>query len=192
MSPRWPVSDPAGDASAADAPVLYRRVLGAGFERLPSTLRAVHERRGLHRYAGEVQAQRGAGRLSRLCAWIAGLPPAHDGAIEVEIQAGARDETWTRRFGGRAMRSRLREREGLIHERLGPMAFAFALEPEPDGLRWRLLHVRALGLPLPLRWFDGVHAREFERDGRYCFDVRAAMPGVGLLVHYRGWLDVGQ
>ena len=58
------------------------------------------------------------------------------------------------------------------------------------GLTWRLVRVRALGLPLPLGWFGGVRAREFERDGRYRFDVRAALPGIGLLVHYQGWLDV--
>jgi len=53
------------------------------------------------------------------------------------------------------------------------------------------VQARALGVPLPARWFAGVAARESEADGRYCFDVRAALPLAGLLVHYRGWLDVG-
>jgi hypothetical protein len=35
-----------------------------------------------------------------------------------------------------------------------------------------------------------VNAREFERDGRYHFDVVAKLPGVGMLIHYRGWLEV--
>jgi hypothetical protein len=25
-------------------------------------------------------------------------------------------------------------------------------------------------------------------DGRYCFDARASIAGIGLLVHYKGWL----
>lgn len=178
-------------ASGVGAGTLYQRILGADFERLPARLRELHARRGVRRYAGEAEASRGAGRLSRLCGWIAGLPPAHAGAIEVEIDADLAGETWIRRFGDGAMRSRLRERGGLIQERLGPMAFAFALERVDDGLIWRLRSVRALGLPLPLHWFDGMHAREFEHDGRYRFDVRAALPGIGLLVHYRGWLAVG-
>lgn len=177
--------------SGIDARSLYQRILGADFERLPPSLRALHARAGVRRYAGEAEASRGAGWLSRLCGWIAGLPPAHTGAIEVEIDADRHGETWIRRFGHGAMRSRLRERGGLIHERLGPMAFAFALELVDDGLIWRLRSVRALGVALPLSWFDGVHAHEFERDGRYRFDVRAALPGIGLLVHYRGWLAIG-
>lgn len=186
----------AANGDRAVAPPLYRRVLGAGFERLPASLRALHARAGAHRYAGQVQAVRGGGLLARLCGWIAGLPPAYAGAIEVEIHADAEGETWTRRFGRAAMRSRLRERAGLIHERLGPMAFVFALEidsqgdEDGEGVTWRLRSVRALGLPLPLAWFDGMRAREFERDGRYRFEVRAALPGMGLLVEYRGWLAV--
>jgi hypothetical protein len=57
-------------------------------------------------------------------------------------------------------------------------------------LLWRIRRVSSLGIPLSAKWFDGVVAREFEEDGRYRFDVRAALPFVGLLVHYRGWLDV--
>lgn len=175
---------------AAVASHLYRRILGAGFDRLPARLRALHARRGAHRYLGQVEAMRGTGLLSRLCAWIVGLPPAHVGAIEVEIDADAHGETWIRRFGGAAMHSRMRERDGLIHERLGPAGFAFALEIVEDGVVWRLRGVRAFGVGLPLSWFEGVHAREFERDGRYGFDVAAALPVIGLLVHYRGWLEV--
>lgn len=191
------MSDVAGARSVSeqtsdlDARSLYQRILGADFERLPPSLRALHARAGVRRYAGEAEASRGAGWLSRLCGWIAGLPPAHTGAIEVEIDADRHGETWIRRFGHGAMRSRLRERDGLIHERLGPMAFAFALELVDDGLIWRLRSVRALGVALPLSWFDGMHAHEFERDERYRFDVRAALPGIGLLVHYRGWLAIG-
>lgn len=219
---------------------LYPRVLGVRFMFMPRTLRLLHGRGGRQAYRGEAEVERGKGLLSRLFARIGGLPKAHDGPIEVEIDAGPRAETWTRRFGKSAMRSRLREHDGLVLERLGPMRFAFALElsgdlpeapssgvrslqtgaavtvstamqsaPTPHdlghapmggrqhgtanepGLSWHLVRVRALGLPLPVSWFAGVTAREFELDGRYCFDVHAALPGVGLLVHYRGWLDVG-
>jgi len=51
------------------------------------------------------------------------------------------------------------------------------------------VRVRVLGIPLPAAWFAGVHAREYERDGRYRFDVVATLPLIGLLVHYHGWLE---
>lgn len=219
---------------------LYPRVLGVRFMFMPRSLRLLHGRNGRRSYRGEAQVERGKGLCSRVFARIAGLPKAHAGPIEVEIDAGANAETWTRRFGKSAMRSRLRAGDGLVFERLGPMRFAFALEPTGElhdapssgvmslqtgaavtvssamlpssasrdwrrasvgehehgaanepGLSWRLVRVHALGLPLPVGWFAGVGAREFERDGRYCFDVHAALPGIGLLVHYRGWLEIG-
>lgn len=217
---------------------LYPRALGVRFVFLPRTLRLLHGRGGRRVYRGEAQVERGRGLCSRLFARIARLPKAHAGPIEVEIDANARGETWTRRFGKSAMRSRLVERDGLVCERLGPMRFAFALdltgelpdaaasgvmslgtgaqvtvssavmpaqladepvgtardkaesEMDDPGLSWRLVRVRALGLPLPSGWFAGVRAREFERDGRYHFDVGAQLPIAGLLVRYRGWLDV--
>ena len=49
--------------------------------------------------------------------------------------------------------------------------------------------MRVLGLPLPAGWFDGVHCREYEHDGRYVFQVEAALPLAGMLIRYEGWLE---
>ena len=113
----------------------------------------------------------------------------------VEIDAVDGRERWVRRIGGRAMPSRLRAGQGamagLLCERLGAVLFGFAMRVEDDAIVWRVARVRVLGwLPLPARAFAGVIACESERDGRYRFDVRAALPVAGLLVHYRGWLEV--
>ena len=88
------------------------------------------------------------------------------------------------------MRSRLWDADGVLCERLGLVTFGFALSARDGAIEWRVVRVRALGLPLPARWFGAVAAREFEQNDRYHFDVRAALPLAGLLVHYRGWLDV--
>ena len=88
------------------------------------------------------------------------------------------------------MRSTLWADDGLLCERLGLVEFGFRLEAADGVLVWRVARVRALGVPLPVRCFEGVGAREFETDGRYRYDVAARLPLVGLLVHYRGWLDV--
>ena len=83
------------------------------------------------------------------------------------------------------------ERNGQLEERLGPMCFRFALRVENQATVWTLVGVKLLGLlPLPLAWFRGVGARESAQSGRYHFDVSAALPVVGLLIHYRGWLSV--
>ncbi|WP_231118246.1 DUF4166 domain-containing protein [Lysobacter silvisoli] len=169
---------------------LYPSLLGERMRQLSPRVRTLHERTGLQRYRGEVVAVRGRSGLARLCCWAARLPPDTAGAIEVEIEADARGERWVRRFGGHAMPSRLWAQDGWLCERLGLLRFAFALEVEHGAVRWRVRKVHALGIPLPLSWFDGVSAVESESESRYRYDVRAALPLAGLLVHYRGWLDV--
>jgi len=137
-----------------------------------------------------VSVERGADWLSRGCAWATRLPPAGHGPIEVEIVAASAMERWTRHVGRHAMRSRLWAGDGLLCERLGLVTFGFRLGVEHGSLTWRVVRVRALGLPLPASMFSRVLAREGETDGRYTFDVRAELPVIGLLVHYRGWLHV--
>lgn len=174
----------------APAMPLFPSLLGARFDALPMQVRALHLRAGVQRLAGEVEVVRGAGWLSRLCAWATRLPPAGCGPIVVEIVAMPANECWTRRIAGHAMQSRLWASDGLLCERLGLVTFGFRLDAEGGVLTWRVERVRALGMPLPARWFEGVLACETVRDGRYAFDVAARLPVAGLLVHYRGQLDV--
>lgn len=176
----------------SDAAPLFARVLGgASFESLSSPLLQLHRRQGLHRYSGQVQVSRGSTWLSRLLAASTCLPPAGRQPIQVDIEAHDGRETWTRRMAGHAMVSRLWASDGMLCERLGLVRFGFRLEVQQQAIIWRVVRVHALGLiPLPVRWFSQVHAREYAEQGRYGFDVRAAVPLAGLLVHYHGWLDV--
>ena len=178
MTPR------AGDA-------LFRDLLGAdAFDALPAPLRRLHLRRGEAVHRGEVEVIRGDGLLARACGFATRLPPAGSGPIAVEIVAGDGRERWTRRIGRHAMASRLWGEGGLLHERLGLVTFAFRLANAGDAITWTVQRVRVLGLPLPARWFGAVRARESAEGERYRFEVVAALPLAGPLVHYRGWLHV--
>ncbi len=169
---------------------LFVRVLGAEFETLPATVRRLHLASGHRRYRGQVQVLRGTRLLSRVCAWAARLPPAGEGGLEVEIQSAGATERWTRHIGGRPMPSRLWQQDARLCEQLGLLRFGFGLCVERQAIVWRVQRVSALGLRLPARWFRQVIASESEAAGRYCFDVAASLPVIGLLVHYRGWLHV--
>ncbi len=175
------------------APPLFARVLGAALAQTPACVQRLHGGAAGMRYRGEVEVERGAGLPARLLAWATSLPPAGRGPVEVEIDARDGRERWVRRIGGRAMPSRLWARRNDPHlwERLGPVVFGFGLRVEDGAILWWVEAVRVFGLlPLPRRWFRGVRCRESGDGDRYRFDVRAELPGVGLLVHYRGWLVV--
>ena len=170
-------------------PALFARLLGASFAALPAPIRAIHQSEQRQVLAGRCRVERGGGVLARLLGACMSLPPAGEHArIEVVIEPRGGGEAWTRRIGGSRMRSSLRAADGLLAESMGPATFLFRLEGDAAAIRWRLCGVRALGVPLPLAWFD-VAATESVRDSRYAFHVRAAVAGVGLLAAYDGTLD---
>lgn len=180
-------------------PRLFHVVLGEAYASLPPSVRALHD--GSGRWQGEATVERGRGRLSRLCAWLTRLPPAGAHPVVVEIVAGHDvaehdaaehdGERWTRRYGAaHAMPSRLWIARGALCESLGPVTLRYRMTVENEAIVWRVAGIRILGLlPLPASAFAGVEARESGEEGRYRFDVRARLPGIGLLVHYRGWLE---
>ena len=172
-------------------PTLFLMLLGNDADRLPPRVRRLHARDDVRVYRGEAEVRRGEGILARFAGAAASLPPASaDTHLDVTIEPWRGGERWTRNFGGARMQSRMWGSGGLLRERLGLVTFGFKLGIEDDALVWRVIRVSCLGLPLPAGLFRGVVAREFERDGRYWFDVRAELPLAGLLVHYIGWLDV--
>ena len=171
---------------------LFQRLLGSSFETLPAPIRRLHDTRKHKVFAGNCRIERGSHWLVPLFALAMSLPKAGDDVpVEISIQSAGGEETWARNFAGQPMRSALSERNGQLEERLGPMCFRFALRVENQATVWTLEGVKLLGLlPLPLAWFKGMGARESAQSGRYHFDVSAALPVVGRLIHYRGWLSV--
>lgn len=169
---------------------LFPRLI-PGFDDLPAAVRAAHGAESESRFAGRCDIERGTSVLSRLLAAAASLPRAgRDIPVRVSIRRDGEREFWTREFEGRPMRSILRAKGGHLEESLGPVRFRFALSAVDGAIVWQVASVRALGIPLPVSWFSSVGGRESASGGRYCFDVRAGMSLAGLLVHYRGMLDV--
>ena len=121
--------------------------------------------------------------------WSASRPKgAHELHVHFEEQDGV--ETWTRRFSGKGFHSRLSLRRALLVERFGLLTFGFELPADENGLgmilrAWWLGPVR-----MPLFLGPRCAAREWEEDGRFQFDVSIALPLIGLVAHYRGWLAV--
>lgn len=168
---------------------LFERVLGDGFASLAPRVQSLHGLQAAS-WSGVADIERGSHPLARLCATIAGLPPTARGVpTTVAFLAEAQGETWRRDFGGAPMASRLRACNGRLCERLGPMAFEFALAAKQGELHWQAVRARLFGVvALPARWFAGVRCRERDHAGRYEFLVEARLPWIGPLIRYEGWL----
>lgn len=171
------------------APSLYARLLGPDFDRLAPVLQSIHDARTTKLYAGRCDIRGGEGWLARLIARLAGLPVAcRDVPVEVTIDSDAASESWVRKFGAHRMQSRLKVRNRRLEERLGPIVLAFDLAAEQDRIVWSLNSARLAWLPVSMTWLLKCAATEAIHDGRYGFDVSAHVRGIGLIVHYRGWL----
>lgn len=170
------------------APSLYARLLGPAFERLPPALKSIHDARRSKRYIGRCDV-RGGGSIARTIARLAGLPIARtDVPIEVTVNATDAGEDWLRKFGSQRMQSQLTHRKHRLEERLGPIVLAFDLSAQQERIVWSLYSARLALLPVPLTWLLKCAATEAIHDGRYGFDVSAHVRGIGLIVHYKGWL----
>ena len=132
--------------------------------------------------------RRGTGPAARIIAGIMRFPPAGVHPLHVSFSEADGVERWTRDFGGYRFSSELSERGGDLVERFGPLRFTFNLVPFGNGLRMVMKHWSVLRIPLPLALAPRSDAQEWEADGRFHFDVPIALPLVGLVVHYTGWL----
>ncbi|MET3410276.1 DUF4166 domain-containing protein [Methylobacterium sp. 1030] len=175
------------ESGQADA--LYARVLGPRFAELAPRVAALH---GVLREAGahgRAVVRRGRHPVARGLAALLGLPVAGAHDLHVGFSEARGVERWTRAFSGRRFTSAFSEERGCVVERFGPLRFRFDLAPEGGGLRMVLRGWSVARLPLPLALAPRTAAREWEEAGLFRFDVSIALPRVGLVVHYRGWLD---
>jgi len=168
---------------------LYRRLLGARFDQLPAAVRRLHQPGERFEAAGECRVQRGDTSTARLLADAMHLPqPSEHLPLRFTIDAADGIETWRRDFGGQVFVSRLWEQKGVLCERTSLATLRYDLELEHGILRMQLRAFSTLGLPWPRALWPSIATAETERDGRYCFDVRASVPGAGLVIRYKGWL----
>lgn len=169
-------------------PSLYERVMGAAYHRLPPAVRRMHDvlrDGGAH---GRATVTRGKHPLARIIARIVGFPPEGEHDVHVHFTERNGVETWTRSFSGRRFYSRLSAPDGILTERFGPLAFEFDLPSDHTDLTMVMRGWKLGPLPLPLFLAPRSEAREWEENSRFHFDVPIALPGIGLIVHYKGWL----
>ena len=176
---------------------LFRLALGARFDHLPQAVRDLHTVTGKMSWQGRARVTRGKSRIGGLICRIVGFPPeADDVPVSVTIERRGDKEVWRRDFGGKTFASILCLRDaderGHITERFGVMAFDIDLRLADDRLHFPVSRGSIFGIPLPKAVLPVSEAGEFERDGRFHFDVQVSLPGIGAIVRYQGHLDPAQ
>jgi hypothetical protein len=184
------------DISTSTAP-LYARVLGSAWDRLPVEIRNMHDVDGATSAQGRASVERGRSTLARLAAFIIGFPKAvADTPVSIRFEASGGTETWSRRFGDDSFSSYQfagRGRSaGLLCERFGPLTFAMALVPENGQLALVLRRWSVFGIPLPMWLCPRSNSYETTESGRFRFHVEIGHPFTGLIVQYKGWLQLDQ
>lgn len=173
---------------------LFRRILGTAMPALPEPIRTAHAVGEDLVLQGRAAIIRGRSLLSRLIGSLFRFPLAGD-HVPLTVTMTSRDlrETWTRDFGGRRFSSELLAGDGrwdgLLIERFGLIRFGIALVIDGDRLHYVIRRWSIAGITMPFALRPRGDSFEFVEGGRFHFNVEIALPIVGHVVTYRGWLE---
>ena len=174
-----------------NGPSMVERVMGERFDRLPTAVQRFHRLRGRHVLHGWVDTGAPASAPARWLGRLLGTPlQASRGPITFELDAGPEQESWTRQFPGRTMRSRLRLVAGELVEQLGPAQLTFTLAADDGVLSMHLARMRFLGIPCPHWLLPALVAQERGDGDALHFRISAALPWVGVVADYQGHLQL--
>jgi saccharopine dehydrogenase-like NADP-dependent oxidoreductase len=174
---------------------IFETALGTTYARLPLTTQALHRPDPVGLWRGVGTAEGGSNGIARLFARLFGFPkPGVDASLHVVIdQQADGSERWARVWPDGVMRSVMCNpdaNKGCIEEHFGPFAFRLALKAHKGGIDMTIIGGRVFGIPLPRFALPSIAATERADEDRHFFDVRIALPVIGQIVRYRGWLAV--
>jgi hypothetical protein len=175
---------------------IFETALGLNYTQLPTVTQAIHRPNPTALWRGKGSAEPAANVFGRQLARLFRLPQGiKDAPVHVVIdQQVDGSEHWSRVWPGVTMRSVMkapRPAASTVEEHFGPFGFILKLDARPDGIDMRLTGGRFLGLPLPRFLLPRISATERVEGTRHLFDVAIALPLIGQLVRYRGWLESG-
>lgn len=169
---------------------LFARAL-SGFDRMPVAVRTGHRTGGGQMLRGRARVDGAESPAGAIVAALFRLPRAiADVPVTVTMLAEGNREIWIRNFGGRRFRSVLAAQpSGGLTERFGLLTFDLDVPTSERGLAMTITGCRVGPIRIPQVLSPTTEAREdVDEEGRFRFDVTIALPFVGRLVRYRGWL----
>ena len=172
---------------------IYEEILGEAYGRLDKPLQDFHRESVSFSMQGKADITNGKGPLAWLVRSVFGFPAAHQGCrLKVNIGITQKGEGWERHFNGKRMYSfqelgRGRD-AGLIVERFGAVSVGLAVVENAGHLELIPRSWKFLGLPMPKFLLPSGRIFEHGTNGQLNFNVEIALPLVGQVVTYKGWL----
>ena len=111
--------------------------------------------------------------------------------LVLTIEARGECEQWARRFGEQNLSTtQWAGKDGLLHERFGPLEFGFELRTEGGTLmhiqRSAALKIAGMTLRLPSSLAPDVRGSEYVDDGKTRVEVEVRIPVGGMLLRCSG------
>ncbi len=176
-------------------PEVFEQALGfVAWNAMPASTRNIHQTQPGIVLKGEANITGARTPLGRIVAKLFGFPSAGANVpVSVIIESNGQREIWRRKFGGKLMTSMMSVAEGYsqsVEEHFGPLSFRMKLETGGFGVDMVMDGLRLGPLSLPRFMIPEIIATErVDEQGRHQFNVRIAKWPLGLLVHYRGYLN---
>lgn len=164
--------------------------MGDEFYQLAPLLQRAHQ--GHILLQGSAKVQRGNWAAKIIC-YLLGFPKQNTQAqLSVECQHFSDKMTWQRSFDGDIMRSTFTQKNHYLVERLGLVDVYLQPRQVNGELHYHHQRTDFCGIRLPALLSPKTQSREYEKNGHYCFEVTASLWGIGLVVAYKGRLEVQQ
>jgi Domain of unknown function (DUF4166) len=182
----------------AQAKALYPSLVGEQWAHLGEPVQRLHMTTGKLLGAGRFTVRHGDRAPARLLARLLGLPAAGtDVHVRLVVTPHEHGERWHRTFGASPIVSEQSAgKSGLMVERLGLTEVRYRLEVAGGALFYRqmatALRLGPIRLPLPRRLAPQIVARESampDEKGIH-ISVKVTLPVVGLLVSYKGYIEL--
>jgi len=168
---------------------------GESFHLLHPELQRLHRQGGS--LSGKIELNFGtglAGFIGKRIAKRLDVPLSAGGhELRVDIHQRGNNMHWSRCFDGRhkllsVFEPRGTYPDGYWLETTGPVSLRLTVDIVESAWYWRVIAIRAFGLPVPMFLLPHSQAYKQVVDGLYRFHVGFSMPGLGRLFSYEGSL----
>ncbi|MCH8329933.1 MAG: DUF4166 domain-containing protein [Bacteroidetes bacterium] len=164
----------------------YKKLLGSKYNQLPASLRRFREA-SENSGQGIFEVEYGKGRLKHFIAWLMDLPNEGQN-LPLQLQTKTIDGKtyWHRYFPDKLMSTVSLEKDMLLLEQNGGIAYGFKLDLEGNHLRYHFKYQKVFGIKLPSFLAIKIDVNDELFEDGWNVNVRFFNDIIGFIAAYRG------